>query len=264
MTKQEFIQSIIPGAVKAQKEYGVLTSLTLAQACLESGYGSASIGNNIFGIKANATWTGKKQLVWTTEYYNGVKQKVQAYFRDYDSIDDSIIDHAKLLTSTRYKPVLRAKNYKDACTQVRQCGYATDPSYTTKLINIIEANGFQKYDNPGSAGTASMSIEFLKLGSKGDSVKALQQKLNKLGYGLTIDGDFGKMTEAAVFDFQKGHGLDADGIAGENTIKCLDNLQQNFRSMVQTKANLADETMKYLDSYKYASALYEKLAKSMK
>lgn len=145
--QQEFITKIVPGAKKAYKEFRVLPSLTIAQACLESAFGKASIGNNIFGIKANSKWAGKKQLVWTTEYINGVKQKVQAYFRDYDSIEDSILDHALLLTMTRYKPVIAAKDYKEACVQVQKCGYATDPKYADKLIKIIELYKLQQYDN---------------------------------------------------------------------------------------------------------------------
>jgi flagellum-specific peptidoglycan hydrolase FlgJ len=141
-----FIDKILPGAKRAHAEYGVLPSLTLSQAILESNSGKSSIGNNIFGIKATATWKGKKQLVWTTEYIKGVKTKVQAWFRDYDSIDESILDHAKLLTLTRYKPVVASKDYKEACIQVQKCGYATDPKYATKLISIIEQNKLNLHD----------------------------------------------------------------------------------------------------------------------
>lgn len=61
----------------------------------------------------------------------------------------------------------------------------------------------------------------LKEGAKGESVKWLQTELNKYGYGLAVDGDFGKKTKAAVMDFQKNHGLVVDGIAGKNTISKL-------------------------------------------
>lgn len=146
MSTQSFIKQIAQGAIEAYKEYGVLPSLTIAQGILESASGRASIGNNIFGIKANKSWKGKKQLVWTWEVYNGVKTKIQANFRDYDSIEDSIIDHAKLLSMPRYKPVIAAKDYKEACIQVQKCGYATDPKYSFKLIKIIEANKLYLYD----------------------------------------------------------------------------------------------------------------------
>ena len=62
----------------------------------------------------------------------------------------------------------------------------------------------------------------LKKGSKGNKVKELQTKLNKVGYNLTVDGSFGSATEKAVKEFQKKYNLTVDGIAGPNTIKKLD------------------------------------------
>ena len=57
----------------------------------------------------------------------------------------------------------------------------------------------------------------VKLGDKGDLVTELQLRLNKFGYHLIPDGDFGKLTLGAVKDFQKGHGLEADGMVGQST-----------------------------------------------
>ncbi len=91
----------------------------MAQACLESGFGSSAPGNMLFGIKWTEGCGYDKQLLWTHEYINGVNTKVQAYFRKYKTMSDSILDHAKLLTAARYKPVLAADNYRDACTQVQ-------------------------------------------------------------------------------------------------------------------------------------------------
>jgi lysozyme len=142
MNKDEFIARILPGALEAYRKYNILPSLTLAQSALESNWGKSGIGNNLFGIKATSSWTGKKQYVWTTEYMDGKPIKVQDWFRDYDSIDDSILDHAKLLSYSRYKPVREAKDYKEACYRVQQCGYATDIAYAQKLISIIETYKF--------------------------------------------------------------------------------------------------------------------------
>jgi N-acetyl-anhydromuramyl-L-alanine amidase AmpD len=65
------------------------------------------------------------------------------------------------------------------------------------------------------------TLPTLKKGSKGSDVKTLQTALNKFGYKLTADGDFGKLTDAAVRDFQKGHGLSADGVVGVKTWAAL-------------------------------------------
>lgn len=65
----------------------------------------------------------------------------------------------------------------------------------------------------------------LKLGSRGNEVKLLQEKLN-----LKTDGIFGPLTEEAVKDFQRSNGLKVDGIAGANTLSKL-NLSVNKRNI---------------------------------
>jgi len=143
----DFINSIKDGAVQSYNEYGVLPSLTMAQAILESGWGGSSIGNNIFGIKAGSGWTGKRQNCKTSEQNaDGSYVQIYADFRDYDSIDDSIKDHAELLTQDRYKPVIDAKDYKEACYAVKNCGYATSHEYANNLISIIEQYGLNQWD----------------------------------------------------------------------------------------------------------------------
>lgn len=65
----------------------------------------------------------------------------------------------------------------------------------------------------------------LKLGSRGNEVKALQEKLN-----LKADGIFGPITEEAVKDFQRSNGFEVDGIVGANTLSKL-NLSVNKRNI---------------------------------
>ncbi len=67
----------------------------------------------------------------------------------------------------------------------------------------------------------------LKRGSKGSDVRALQEQLNTLGYGLDADGDFGGRTEDAVKHLQKSFGYTVDGIVGDGT-RFLVNQQINL------------------------------------
>ena len=143
----KFINSLIEGAISAYKKYGVLPSLTIAQAIEESGWGKSPIANNIFGMKAGSGWTGKKVKRWTYEQKkNGKYIRVKDWFRAYDSIAESVEDHAKLLTIPRYKRVIQSKNYKEACKAVKDCGYATSLTYTPKLLNIVEKYGLYQWD----------------------------------------------------------------------------------------------------------------------
>lgn len=149
MSKQtEFIEKISTDAQRCQLKMGVKASLTIAQAILESGWGGSELAqkaNNYFGIKG--AYNGNSYTIVTKEwskergYYD-----VEAAFRKYTSIRESIYDHAQLLQKPRYAKVLDAKDYKEACIEVHKAGYATAPDYAEKLINIIERYGLQKYD----------------------------------------------------------------------------------------------------------------------
>jgi hypothetical protein len=144
--KQEFIEELSPKAVEISKSSGILPSIIIAQAALESGWGKSAIGSNLFGIKAGAGWKGKTRNERTTEYVNGKPVAQYAIFRDYDSLDESIADHAKLLLGSRYKKVREAKDYKEAARALKAAGYATDPNYARKLIQIIELWGLDELD----------------------------------------------------------------------------------------------------------------------
>ncbi len=146
----QFVESVIQGAIDSYKKYGVLPSLTLAQAILESGWGQSGLSanyNNLFGIKAGSSWTGRVANLKTSEQNSdGSYYQITAGFRAYDSPADSIEDHAKLLTNDRYKRVLAANNYREACVAVRECGYATSLNYSNSLISLIEKYGLDQWD----------------------------------------------------------------------------------------------------------------------
>ena len=147
-------QEMITGAIKAQEQYGVPASVTLGQIILESG-GSNPGGlsdlaykdNNLFGIKAGSKYNGKTVNYSTLEYVNGQAVKTTASFRKYNSVEESIIDHAKLLNSDIYTN--KTKNSTNLTEYVSAMGsvYATDPNYSNKLMNIINSNNLTQYDN---------------------------------------------------------------------------------------------------------------------
>ncbi|MCX8129447.1 MAG: glycoside hydrolase family 73 protein [Clostridia bacterium] len=152
MDEKQFIELVKDGAIKAFNKYKVLPSLTLAQAILESNYGQSGLSKrcfNLFGIKWKEGCGYDFEEFDTKECYRGEWTTVKARFRKYKSYDESIEDHAVFLTKTRYKPVLIAKDYKEAAIQVQKCGYATDPKYSDKLISLIEKYSLNQYDKVG-------------------------------------------------------------------------------------------------------------------
>lgn len=141
-----FISRMLAPAIEAEKKSGIHHQLIIAQAALESGWGGREIvtkegrpSHNLFGIKATPGWKGDRTEITTTEYINGVKQKVKAEFRVYPSYAAALADYTSLLSKNpRYKNVASAPSPEIAAKALQSGGYATDPHYSGKLINIIQ------------------------------------------------------------------------------------------------------------------------------
>lgn len=148
-----FIKKISPYAVELGQTYGVLPSITIAQAILESDWGSSTLAsqyNNYFGIKGDDPSNTK--VLQTKEYTDGQWVTINGRFRVYSDFRESMKDHTKLLVngtswnSQQYKQVLQSKDYIDAAVALQADGYATDPGYTSKIIRIIQKYNLKKYD----------------------------------------------------------------------------------------------------------------------
>lgn len=151
--RKAFIKKIGPIAREVDKSYDLLPSITVAQACLESDYGQSALSqkyNNLFGVKG--TNPNTSAVLVTKEYENGKWINVKARFQIYDSYEASIRAHARLFQNgttwnhKQYKHVLASKNYKQQAKALVTDGYATDPNYSDKLINLIEQYNLAKYD----------------------------------------------------------------------------------------------------------------------
>ena len=200
MEKKQFINSIKEGALKGKSDFGILPSLTIAQAILESGWGGSSLSlkaNNLFGIKAFSDWTGKRITLPTQEWDGSKMVFVNADFRAYDSFSGSIEDHNKLLSKFRYKSVRTCTEYTSACHEVYSCGYTTDPQYPEKLINIIEENRLYEFDGAIALTEAAVSSEAAK-------IMKFQQLCNVLnirdsdGMPLVEDNKCGPRTRSCI------------------------------------------------------------------
>ncbi|CAM2078736.1 glycoside hydrolase family 73 protein [Clostridium cuniculi] len=153
--KMAFIETISDGAISNYNKYGILPSITMAQAILESGWGNSELAvthNNLFGIKADLRWNGAVATIATSENYN---DSTIANFRKYDSIDESIEDHGKFLyENSRYAEygLFNGKDYKSQAQALEDAGYSTvkdengEPIYADKLISLIEKYNLMQYD----------------------------------------------------------------------------------------------------------------------
>ncbi len=87
-----------------------------------------------------------------------------------------------------------------------------------------------------------MSYKTIQYGSSGDDVKKLQKELNKKGYKLDVDGQFGAKTQSAVRDYQSKNNLSVDGIVGENTWGSLFAHNGNTKTSAKKKTTTTKTT----------------------
>ncbi|PQF08069.1 N-acetylmuramoyl-L-alanine amidase [Enterococcus faecium] len=150
---QQFIERLVPHAQELQDGYGVLPSIILGQAILESNWGKSTLAskyNNLFGIKAYGDQ--KKVSLETKEFVNEEWITIQGDFKVYDSWEQSMDDHTQLFVQgvdwnpALYEKVITATNYQEAAQALQEAGYATDPGYAQKIIQVIETYQLNQYD----------------------------------------------------------------------------------------------------------------------
>ena len=155
-SQQAFINSIAPGALAAQRQYGVPAAVTIAQAIDESGWGQSLLAtqdNNLFGIKG--TGPAGSVLRPTEEYENGQPVGVTAPFRVYSNVAQSIADHSLLLaTGSSYKQAMADRRSPDAFANDLTGVYATDPNYGASLISLMRQYNLYRFD-PGASEPAA-------------------------------------------------------------------------------------------------------------
>jgi len=143
--KEAFLAAMTPVAKEVAADLGVSPRVILAQAGLESGWGSKFKGNNLMGIKSHGEKGGVD--VVTHEVVGGKKRKVTDSFKQYDTPEDSIRGYGKFIkANSRYRHFLRAgaENEEAQISALSTSGYATDTMYGSKLANILK--GIPKVD----------------------------------------------------------------------------------------------------------------------
>ena len=144
---EDYIKQYRDLAVDEMKKYHIPASITLAQGLLESGAGQSTLArksNNHFGIKCGSDWQGK-----TVRHNDDARGEC---FRAYKHPKQSYEDHSKFLAGRpRYASLFKLKitDYKGWARGLKKAGYATDPRYAQRLIDIIELYDLDKYDKKG-------------------------------------------------------------------------------------------------------------------
>lgn len=159
-----FIEQIGWSAQDVAANNDLYASVMIAQAILESGYGSSALSNapyyNLFGVKGS--YNGQSVYMPTQEYLNGQWVEMNEPFRQYNSYWESFQDHANVLRSTsfatgtaHYSGVWKSQttSFYDA-TNYLTGRYATDPGYAQKLNWLIETYQLTRFDTGTTQSTA--------------------------------------------------------------------------------------------------------------
>lgn len=177
-TKDQVNTFIAKLAAIARKEYltrdkWVLPSVCIAQAALETGWGTSRLmtkANAFFGIKAGSSWKGKVYSSKTNECYDGkTYTQITAAFRAYDSLEESVADYYNLICgSSRYAGAVNNGNAESAITAIKNGGYATSPTYIKNVMNIINSYNLTQYDtwDGENQGPANKETHGYKVGDK--------------------------------------------------------------------------------------------------
>lgn len=144
MTPEQYITNYKDEAIKEMLMHNIPASITLAQGMLESANGNSDLAvyaNNHFGIKCHDGWDGP--------IFRKDDDARDECFRKYPSVLDSYTDHSLFLKSrSRYASLFQLKrnDYKAWAKGLKEVGYATDPKYTQRIVNLIELHKLYEYD----------------------------------------------------------------------------------------------------------------------
>lgn len=146
----DFIEKVGESAQKNYDKYGILPSMTVAQAILESGWGESELSAlyyNFFGMRADSTYTGKTVVLRTGEEIDGVIIGMNGEFRAYDSFEEGIEGYYQFITGyERYSNLIWETDYHIACEKIKEDGWATASNYSECLIDIIESYNLVRFD----------------------------------------------------------------------------------------------------------------------
>lgn len=158
-TPEQFVDALWPHGKRAGHSLGVDPRLLIAQAALETGWGRSVIhdeqgrsSHNLFGIKADSRWPGARMEVSTLEYVDGVMIKTRAPFRAYTSIEESFDDYVSFVREQpRYQAAMRSvDNPERYVRELQKAGYATDPAYAEKILNVFRREELSHLNESGS------------------------------------------------------------------------------------------------------------------
>jgi flagellar protein FlgJ len=139
--QQQFLENVREHAQRAADRLGTSPEVLIAQAALETGWGRHVVGgnsHNFFSIKADPSWEGRTVTQRTLEVFGGKPVRVSAAFRAYDDPGQAFDDYVDFIRGNpRYgRAIARAGDPRAYVQELQRAGYATDPRYAQKILQI--------------------------------------------------------------------------------------------------------------------------------
>lgn len=186
-----FINQIAPLVQKYAKECGYkVASPIIAQACVESAYGTSSLSryyHNYFGLKCGTKWKGPFVNLKTKEEYSpGQLTEVKDFFRVYKTVEDGVKGYFDFISTTRYSNLKTAKTPQEYLELIKEDGYCTSNTYVQTNMNVVKKFNLEQYDAALKAKKKSV-IEIAKevIAGKWGNGQARQVNLAYSGYDYT-------------------------------------------------------------------------------
>ncbi|MES2762400.1 MAG: glucosaminidase domain-containing protein [Bacteroidota bacterium] len=229
MSPDDYINAFKDDAIKEMYLHKVPACITLAQGMLESGNGNSALcrnANNHFGIKCHKEWGG--------ETYIMDDDSAGECFRKYDNVLDSYSDHSLFLFSrSRYAPLfeLAIDDYKGWCYGLKKAGYATDPRYPDRLIELIERYKLQELNaienSPKQVLTSQNPI-------KSDLALREVYRFNHIRFVIAKEND-------SFYKIANDFNIELEDILEYNDLKKTDKLQYGQKIYIEKKRRRALE-----------------------
>lgn len=162
-------------------------SAIIAQACIESAYGTSSLGykyHNYFGMKCGSSWTGKSVNLRTKEEYTqGVLTDISANWRVYDTDEEGVRGYFDFISKARYNNLKDATSSRDYLEKIKADGYATSFSYVDTVYKVVEQYNLTQYDTqPTTLKEADVNIVGRVLNRELGNGSARVANVNAAGY----------------------------------------------------------------------------------
>ena len=216
MNKQEFIDTIAKYVIKYAPQYEICVySPIIAQACLESGYGTSNKvycngewRHNYFGLK----WRDKRYAIsndyfeeWTSEQRpDGSRYNKVDKFCKFKSIEEGVIGYFQWTNTSKYANLKGEKDPLTYLQKIKAVGYASSINYVENVYNVIKANNLTKYDkkeevkkdtfkvhiDPGHYGATynknTVGLNYYESKMTWDLANYLKNELEKSGVKVTL------------------------------------------------------------------------------